>query len=97
MTLHHLPALAALVGKLRPKEGKLPAPLLTAAEVGAENQESFLFPAQPHPKPAGWPGRPPLLRGSVLSSPHVLPAYLLGTPMEELISGWFAEAKPHIN
>lgn len=50
MMLHHLPALAALVGKLRPSKGLLSAQVLTAAaEVGSENPEILLFSAQPHP------------------------------------------------
>lgn len=72
----------SLLGKLRPGESTLSAHLFTSATrvlVGAENPERFLFPAQPRPKPAGWPRRPPL-GASALSSPGALPAYLLGTP-----------------
>lgn len=93
-----LPALAALVRKLRPREGKLSARLLTspAAEVGAENRKILLFPTQPFPNQLGGQAIPPFPELQ-LSSPHALPACLLGTPMEGLISRWFAEAKHHIN
>lgn len=99
MMPHYLPAGAALVGKLRPGESTLSAHLFTSATqvlAGAENPERFPFPAQPRPKPAGWPRRPPSGSFSSLIT-RCPPASLLGTPMEELISGWFAEAKPHMN
>lgn len=99
VTACRLPALAVLVGKLRLRDGKPSAQLLASpeTEVGAENWETFLFPAQPHSNQLGGRAGPSPSRSFSSRHPSALPACFLATPMDELISGWFAEAKPLIN